>query len=381
MCRCPDIGCMPSRETMDIAIIVPEMVSRGGCQKFVWEVSRIWEKRHGVRIYTLYWNEKSWQLNDVFCLKRRDAMTSAFNLYSPFLIKRLEKHAKGDVFNTHMFPANWFGKKPNVWYAHEPPRMLYDLKEDVMSHLGTTKKAAVSAYFPMLAWMDRRESKRNVDRFVGNSRYCAGYLRDVYGAKADFVYPGVDIKNFKSARLESPILLSVGRLHTAKRMDMCIKAMGLISKAVPEVELRIVGEGPERKKLEALAERLGVSCKIKFLGDVGDGTLRKEYETAYAVLYPPLREPFGLVPIEAGASGKPVIAVNEGGCRESVQNGKNGILVPPTADSMATAAITLLQDKKLAGRMGANGRKRAKEFSWKRTAKELLYILKSTQAG
>lgn len=361
---------------MRVAIIIPELASQGGSQKFVSEVSRIWAKKHEVEIRTLYWNPKNWDLPNVFALKERERIDSAFNLYSPFLMKKLEGTAEADVYNTHLFPANWFGKKPNVWYAHDPPRMLYDLKEEVIRGLSWAKKPVAAAYFPILKTLDRNETLKNVDCLVGNSRYCANYLQEVYGRKARTVYPGVDHRKFRSGKPKGQSMLTVARLHSAKKVDLCIKAMATVKEEFPQATLRIAGEGPERRNLEALADRLGLSGSVSFLGALSEKKLIDEYENAYAVMYLPLREPFGLVPLEAGASGKPVIAANEGGCRETVIDGKTGFLVRPNAQDVAGAALKLLRDGKKAASMGREGRKRARQFTWKRTAKGLLKILK-----
>lgn len=362
---------------MRIAIVIPEMVSLGGGQKFVSEVARIWGKRHEVEIHTLYWNRRNWDLDNIYALKEREKIDSAFNLYSPFLIRKLEKHVNADVYNTHLFPANWFGKKPNVWYAHEPPRLLYDLKEEVMQSVGWAKKQLLSAYLPALKYVDKWETLRNVGCFVGNSKYCANYLETVYGKKAEFVYPGVDCKKFRHSKPEGWTFLTVARLHSAKRVNLCIKAMGTIRKQFPQAKLRIAGDGPEREKLEALIKELGLAKNVSILGAISEEQLLDEYENAYAVFYLPKREPFGLVPLEAGAAGKPVIAVKEGGCMETVVDGKTGFLVNPDEHEVANAAIRLIEDRNFAAKMGVEGRKRAKQFSWKKTAKQLLEILKN----
>ncbi len=362
---------------MRITIIIPEMASLGGGQKFVSEVSEIWSKQHDVEIHTIYWNRKNWPLENIRALGEREKMDSAFNLYAPWLMKKLEKQASGDVYNTHLFPANWFGKKPNVWYAHDPPRMLYDLKDDVISGLSLMKKPVAATYFSLLKKLDLEKTLNNVDCFVGNSRYCADYLQEVYGKKARAIYPGVDIAKFRARRPAGQSLFTVARLHSAKRVDLCIKALALLQKELPQAKLRIAGEGPERRNLEALASSLGISKSVSFLGFLTEEQLTNEYTNAYAVMYLPMREPFGLVPLEAGASGKPVIAANEGGCKETVIDGKTGFLVRPTAHDVADAASKLLADRKKAAKMGYEGRKRACQFTWKLTAKSLLAVLNS----
>ena len=364
---------------MNIAIIIPEMVSLGGGQRTVYELSKIWQKKHDVTIYTLFYNPASWTIDNIVYLKEKDRIESAFNLYAPFEIRKLEKITQNhDIYNSHLFPANWFGKKPQAWYAHDPPRLLYDLREDVLESLKVWQRPVLSAYLSFLTCLDQKKTLKNVDSYIGNSKFCANYLEEVYGIKADYIYPGVDIKAFKVKKPRTKNILTVNRLNKIKRVDTCIHAMKYICYEFPDAKLRIVGSGPEEGNLKKLAKELNLDKNISFLGSLSENELIKEYENCYAVVFTPKREPFGLVPLEAGAAEKPVVAVDESGCKETVVNGKTGFLVEPNPKSIARATIKLLKDEKLAWRMGRAGRKRAEKFTWKKTAKELLKILKRT---
>ena len=158
----------------------------------------------------------------------------------------------------------------------------------------------------------------------------------------------------------------VGRVHPEKGIEYLIRAAREVVKIVPEVRFLIVGGtalGKEeyRERMRGLSAELGLAGKVLFLGH------RKEVAKIIAALdilvLPSLREPFGLVSLEAMAMEKPVIATNTGGSPEVIINGKTGLLVPPRDSyALSSAIIRLLTDKELAKRMGAAGRKRAMNF-------------------
>lgn len=158
----------------------------------------------------------------------------------------------------------------------------------------------------------------------------------------------------------------IGRVHPEKGLEYLIKAAKEVIEVVPEVRFLIVGDtalGKEeyQKRMRDLSAELGLADKILFLG------YRKEVVEIIAALYilvlPSLREPFGLVSLEAMAMKKPVIATNTGGSPEVVIDGKTGLLVPPRDScALSSAIIKLLKDKELARRMGAAGRERVTSF-------------------
>ncbi|MBN1678565.1 MAG: glycosyltransferase family 4 protein, partial [Candidatus Thermoplasmatota archaeon] len=137
-----------------------------------------------------------------------------------------------------------------------------------------------------------------------------------------------------------------------KGFDFLIRSLALVAPAVrPRLVLVCNGVDPGwREYLEQLAASLGVLLEIRVL--VGDEELVSFYNRAALVLFAPYLEPFGLVPLEAMACGTPVVAVREGGVKESVVDGETGILTERDERKFSEAASALLADKERCGAMG-----------------------------
>ncbi len=166
----------------------------------------------------------------------------------------------------------------------------------------------------------------------------------------------------------APLVLFVGRLRYYKGLHFLLEAMPQINQTHPDARLLIVGVGPEQERLQAQAHAAGISERVHFLGEVDDTTLPAIYAAADVFVLPShLRaEAFGIVQIEAQASGLPIVCAELGtGTSFVTQHGRTGLVVPP-ADPVALArAITvLLANPDLARTLGAAGRRRAyAEFS------------------
>jgi len=157
-------------------------------------------------------------------------------------------------------------------------------------------------------------------------------------------------------------VLSVGRLEALKRVDLAIRAL-----AAGPARLRLVvaGEGPHRPDLERLATELGVGDRVQFAGRVDDDTLIELYANALAVVFAPVDEDYGYITLEAMLSAKPLITARDaGGPLEFVQDGVNGWVCEPEADSIAAAFARLDADRGLAASFGLAARERAAVVTW-----------------
>jgi glycogen(starch) synthase len=173
-------------------------------------------------------------------------------------------------------------------------------------------------------------------------------------------------------------LFCVGRLVPEKGWDIAIRALGHVRNAYPNVRMTIVGDGPERSNLEALAAEIGVSRSVRFTGWVSPSDVSPLLRSAFVVLMPSRwREPFGLVALQAAEAGRPVVASRVGGLAEIVVDGVTGILVPPDdSDSLAVAIRELLASPVTASRMGVAARRHKRgKFDYGRfvTSYEQLY--------
>lgn len=156
-------------------------------------------------------------------------------------------------------------------------------------------------------------------------------------------------------------LLSVGRLDATKRVDLILEAMAL----APAARLVVVGAGQEEARLRALARRLQLDGRAEFRGRVERDELATLYRRCRAVVYVPRDEDYGLVAVEAGRAGKPVVTTHDsGGPLEILRDGESGLVADPEPGSLAAAMRRLAEDGALAGRMGEAGRTAVREINW-----------------
>jgi hypothetical protein len=148
-----------------------------------------------------------------------------------------------------------------------------------------------------------------------------------------------------------PLLLALARLHEKKGLDILLKAMP----ALPQAYLWIAGEGPSRRKLEALVLELGLSARVRFLGWRDDRAAL--LAAADICVFPSRYEPFGTVMVEAWAAGVPLVAAAAAGPKAFVEDGVNGLLVPiDDAQALAKAIARVTDEPGLAERLVAGGR-------------------------
>ena len=174
-----------------------------------------------------------------------------------------------------------------------------------------------------------------------------------------------------------PNILCVARLHTNKRIDRLILAMPRILEEVPDAKLAIAGIGNEEGNLRRMMSDSPAKHSITFLGLVTGEEKFECYARCSVFALPSDFESFGLVLIEAGAFGKPVVATQIGGVPEAIQHSKNGLLVAPDDDrALADAIVGLLTNPVVTRRMGEHGRRRVENlFTWSHSADKLRAIV------
>jgi glycosyltransferase involved in cell wall biosynthesis len=206
---------------------------------------------------------------------------------------------------------------------------------------------------------------RRAAQLVANSRYTAHRLRELYGREADaIVYPGVDLTLFTPGRAAEPAYaISVGRLSAEKGIDRLLE----LWRDIPDLPLIIVGPGSpeEMRTLRARAPN-----HVIFRGPLVGTELADAYREAAVAVFTPHGEEFGLAPLEAMASGLPVLAWREGGLQESIVDGESGFLVSDGVTFRQRLRL-LLHDAQRRRAFGEAARARAEQFSWQRTANEI----------
>jgi len=225
------------------------------------------------------------------------------------------------------------GRATHVCYCHSPMRYAWDQFDSYFGpdQVGPARSRLLRPVLARLARWDRDTAGR-VDRYVANSHYVAGRIRRYYNRGSDVVHPPVDTAYYRPEPSVRPerFLLAVSALVPYKRLDVAVRAA-----AAAGLPLTIVGRGPEEARLRALASAEGGD--VTFTGWLTDEQIRDLYRRCRAAVMPGV-EDFGMVPVEAQACGRPVVALGEGGALDSVVNGVTGILVDdPSAGAFADA--------------------------------------------
>jgi glycosyltransferase involved in cell wall biosynthesis len=236
------------------------------------------------------------------------------------------------VTSSHCF-ANAVRPRPDATllsYSHTPMRYAWQWEAEI-ARVPAALRPAWPGIARALRRIDRRAAQR-VDAFACNSRFVAEQIRQHYGRDATVIHPPVDVARFASEDPDPPErthLLCAGRLVAYKRIDVAVRAA-----TRARVPLVVAGDGPLRAELEAQA-----GPTVRFVGRVDDAELVALYRSAHAVVAPGV-EDFGIGPVEAQASGTPVLARTQGGTAETVIDGTTGwLLATDDVEEWAAAMV------------------------------------------
>jgi glycosyltransferase involved in cell wall biosynthesis len=174
-------------------------------------------------------------------------------------------------------------------------------------------------------------------------------------------------------RSPTPLLLTVGRFAPVKRFHLALDAAAEARRAIPDLRLRLVGEGPLGDELRAWVATNDAADWVEFAGYVERHRLRDEYRRAWVVISASLAEGWGLTLTEAAACGTPAVATDIGGHRCSVIDGRTGLLAPP--ERLGDALRQILVDHDLRHRLSAAALARASTLTWEHTATGVLAVL------
>jgi glycosyltransferase involved in cell wall biosynthesis len=248
-----------------------------------------------------------------------------------------------------------------VCYCHTPPRYFWNADEYLENEIGNPLlRRFVRMLMPLFRQSDLRQS-RKIDLFVANSQNVRRRIRECYGRNSVVVYPPVDVERFQVGERSDDFYLIVSRLVAYKRIDLAVQAFTKLGK-----RLVIIGDGPDRVRLEAMA-----GPTVEFLGRAADEVVTEKMATCRAYVFPG-SEDFGIVPVEAQACGKPVIAFRDGGALETVVEGKTGVFFDrPDAESL-TGAVRDLEAREWNPR---RIRRNAERFSTERFLDETRHLL------
>lgn len=203
----------------------------------------------------------------------------------------------------------------HVCYCHTPTRYLWSDTSEYLEEL--PQRRLVKGILPFILHRLRLwdwQAAQRVDRFIANSEFVRERIKKYYGRESTVIYPPVDVDKFSIATGEPEnYYLLISRLRPYKKVDIAITAFNKMN-----IPLKIIGSGEEEVRLRRLA-----GPSIEFLGAVNDATKARYLRNCRALIHPQV-EDAGITAIEAMASGRPVIAYNAGGVRETVKEGESG---------------------------------------------------------
>jgi glycosyltransferase involved in cell wall biosynthesis len=258
-------------------------------------------------------------------------------------------------------------KKPDncvhFCFCHSPPRYLWELQSEYLkvSRVSLPVKILVRIFTPYLKAYDKEASK-NVDHFIANSNFVAQRISKYYGRSSTVVYPPINADEFEIGIEKSDYFLVVSELVPYKRIDLAVRAFSELHKP-----LVIIGGGSELARLKREAS----SC-VRFIGRQPFNVVREHYRDARALIFPGI-EDFGLTPIEAQASGTPVIAFSKGGVTETVVDGQTGIFFhSQSCDHLERAVIRFCSKEQMDPYVCRRNAERFNEQTFKNKISDLI---------
>ena len=267
-------------------------------------------------------------------------------------------------------------KAKKVLYLQEPNRWLYEAGEGGLPWVAipaATRSWMRPRYIRWFLWnlidtqrlrvlaRDERLNASAFDLILVNSYFSRETLLRLYGLDSTVCYLGVDTQLFVNHQhVRENFVVGVGQLTPSKNVEFVIKAVAKIGVPRPRlVWIANMGADWYYEKMRSLAESYEVTFEAR--ASIDDNELVDILNRATAMVYAPRLEPFGLAPLEANACGLPVVAVAEGGVRETIIDGVNGFLVQHQPQMMAQAIQRLAHDKDLAAQLSKNGSKIVQE--------------------
>lgn len=227
----------------------------------------------------------------------------------PFAIERFDLRRYDVVVSFSHCVAKGVKVRPgafHICYCHTPMRYAWDMRQSYLASLNIPQKWIAAMVLNYLKRWDRGTASR-VDKFIANSNYIKQRIKAAYDRDATVIYPPVDCGRFIVLNRDDGYYLIVSALAPYKRIDLAIEAFNSLGK-----KLVIVGNGHDKASLEKIAGK-----NIEFISNLNDSEVADYMQRCTALIFPG-EEDFGIVPLEAQACGKPIIAFGRGGATETV---------------------------------------------------------------
>jgi len=367
---------MMSLEDKKVAIVHDFLTKFGGAENLLEQILKIFPKAD---IYTLFYDQvgtknrfSDRKIFTSYLQKKPKKVPKKYQLLLPKFPKAVEKFdlSEYDLVISH---SNSFAhgvitgsKTLHLCYCLSPTRYLYDWKDQYLSENGYDRGFSgniIKKIFSDLRLWDQASADRP-DHYIAISKHVKNRIRKYYRLNSDICYPAVDTDKIKPNFGEhEDFYLIVSRLSPYKKIDLAIECFNQIDK-----NLVIIGEGSDQARLKSLAKK-----NIEFLGWQSDKSLFEYLRSARALIFPG-EEDFGLTPIEAMASGTPVIAYNLGGVSETVIDGQTGLFFQTSTAGDLKNTIEKFEKTFIANRQKI--RQQAEVFSFENFKNRFIELIK-----
>lgn len=358
-----------------IAVVI-EALGRGGAERLLVDTARLLDRsRFSLHVHTLFAVRRDYEsaLRGLDIAEVSLGLRGHMNLVSGVLrLRAMLEGGRPDIVHTHLFFASQVGRLAARLVGCPVVSTMHGADYEPTARLGNPGLTLFKQ--SLLQAGDAVTAAISHARIIAVSQYVAESARrrlGVSGSRVEVIPNAVDTETFcpdPSRRAEarqalglgpgSRVLICVGRMTNEKGQDVLIRAMPAVRTRVSGTHLLLVGEGPSRVRYESLAQELGVEENVSFLGVRWD--VPNLLRAADVLVMPSLNEGFGLVMVEALASGTPVVASRMGPTPEIVRETETGLLFAPgDPHALADALERLLGNPALCHEMGRRGREDA----------------------
>jgi glycosyltransferase involved in cell wall biosynthesis len=235
----------------------------------------------------------------------------------PTALEQLDLRKYDLVISSESGPAKGVIVAPgacHVCYCHSPMRYIWDMYHDYAAGKGRLTRSLMAPMFHYVRLWDQLSAQR-VDHYVANSHFVAQRIQKYYRRSAQVIHPPVAVTDFEVSRESDDFYLSVGQLVPYKRPDLLVDAFNELGRP-----LVVIGDGAMLPKLRKRARP-----NVRIIGPQPFEVIKRHYARCRALVFPGV-EDFGMVPVEAMASGKPVVCFGRGGALETVIDGVTGVV-------------------------------------------------------
>jgi len=332
-------------KNLKVAIVAEELTQLGGAERVLDAIMEIFPKSP---IYTLVWDkEKTQHVYDKFDVRTSFIQKMPFGIkkykwYLPFFPKAIEAFDFSE-FDLIISSSSALIKgiktekrQTHICYCHTPTRYLWS---DVKDYLKTAPiPAIVRPIMPLVVKALRKwdlVASRRPDFYIANSHNIQNKIKKYYGRESIVIYPPVETDKFKIATELGDYYLITGRVEPYKKVDLVVEAFNRSGR-----KLKVIGSGTRKEELARTAKP-----NVEFMGRVSDEELSAAYSKCLAFIFPP-EEDFGIVPVEAMAAGRPVVAFKKGGALETVVAGVTGEFFFPQTPLALNQTLKKFKPKK-----------------------------------